>query len=83
MTVVLTTRERETLRPLMASPGRAFSRERILDSLCCAHEDPMNKLVDLYLARLRRKPGGAGEMIETVRGVGCRLRPTAAKDGEA
>jgi DNA-binding response OmpR family regulator len=81
--VVLTARERDMLRLLMTSPGRAFSRERILNSLWSAHEDPMTNIIDVYVARLRRKLGDAGDMIETVRGVGYRLRPTVAEGGEA
>lgn len=72
--VDLTAKERDLLRLLLASPGRVFSRERILNALWSAHEDPMTNVIDVYVARLRRKLGPAGEMIETVRGAGYRLR---------
>lgn len=76
--VALTARERDLLRLLMTSPGRVFSRERILNGVWNAHEDPLTNIIDVYVARLRRKLGAAGEMIETVRGAGYRLRAGAA-----
>ncbi len=76
--VTLTARERDLLRLLMTSPGRVFSRERILSSVWSVNEDPMTNVIDVYVARLRRKLGSAGEMIETVRGAGYRLRPGPA-----
>jgi DNA-binding response OmpR family regulator len=36
-------------------------------------EDPLTNIVDVYVARLRKKLGAAGKAIETVRGIGYRL----------
>lgn len=77
--VDLTVKERGLICLLMSSPGRAFSRERILGALWTANDDPMTNIIDVYVARLRRKLGAAGAMIETVRGTGYRLRRVAER----
>jgi DNA-binding response OmpR family regulator len=80
--VALTPRERAIIRLLMTSPGRAFSRERILNAVWRLNEDPLTNIVDVYVARLRRKLGRHGDLIETIRGAGYRLRERAdAGDG--
>ena len=38
-----------------------------------ANADPLNNVVDVYVGRLRKKLGSAGDAIETVRGAGYRL----------
>lgn len=60
---------------LLASDiGRVHSRERILSYAWGADADPMTNVVDVYVARLRKKidlPGAP--KIVTVRGIGYRL----------
>jgi DNA-binding response OmpR family regulator len=70
----VTAKERELLKLLMSSPGRVFSRERILSSIWSASEDPLTNIVDVYIARLRKKCGEAAPLLETVRGAGYRIR---------
>lgn len=73
--VVLTRKELGILELLMRRPGHVLSRERILSSVWGATEDPLTNVVDVYIARLRKKLddcGGPG-LIETVRGHGYRL----------
>ncbi len=70
----LTAREREILKLFLSKPGRVFSRERILNSVWNASEDPLTNIVDVYVGRLRRKLGRHGEQLQTVRGAGYRLR---------
>ena len=60
----------------MSSPGRVFSRQRILTNVWGIDEDPLTNVVDVYIRRLRSKvddPFGTS-VIETVRGVGYRVR---------
>ena len=60
----------------MSSPGRVFSRQRILTNVWGIDEDPLTNVVDVYIRRLRSKvdePFGTA-LIETVRGVGYRIR---------
>jgi len=58
---------------LLANPDKVYSRERILNAVWGANEDPMTNVVDVYVGRLRKKLGCMGEAIETVRGVGYRF----------
>ncbi len=74
--VRLTTKELALLELLMSAPGRVFSRQRILTNVWGIDEDPLTNVVDVYIRRLRSKidePFGTA-MIETVRGVGYRVR---------
>lgn len=76
--ISLTARELAVLELLMVSPGRLFSRERILASVWGSHEDPLTNVVDVYIRRLRVKIDGGRptSLIQTVRGLGYRLEPT-------
>ncbi len=71
--VALTQRERQILQLLLGAPDRIHSRERILNAVWGSTEDPLTNIVDVYVARLRKKLGPAGKAIETIRGVGYRL----------
>ena len=73
----LTAKEREILRLFLSSPGQVFSRERILNDVWGANADPLNNIVDVYMARLRKKLAERGAMIETIRGAGYRLNDQA------
>jgi DNA-binding response OmpR family regulator len=71
--VDLTAKERELLWFFLSQPSRVFSRERILNAVWGVNEDPLTNVVDVYVARLRRKLGDFGERFRTVRGVGYQL----------
>ena len=70
----LTVKEREILRLFLSKPGRVFSRERILNTVWGANEDPLTNVVDVYVGRLRRKLADHADRLQTVRGAGYRLR---------
>lgn len=72
-TVRLTDKERQILQMLLAGPDRIHSRERIINAVWGSTEGPLTNIVDVYIARLRKKLGTAGQAIETVRGIGYRL----------
>lgn len=74
----LTTREFSLLEQLMRSPGRVLTRIQICEQVWNYHFDPGTNLVDVYVQRLRKKidDGEALKLIETVRGVGYRIKPT-------
>ena len=77
--IKLTAKELTILELLMSAPGRVFSRTRILNQVWGYSEDPLTNVVDVYIARLRRKidtPGRA-PLLETVRGHGYRLKAAA------
>lgn len=73
--IELTAKELAVLELLLSSPGRLFSRERILSNVWGMDMDPMTNVVDVYVGKLRRKidAGRANSLIETVRGLGYRL----------
>ena len=70
----LTRTEFELLRLLLRNPGRAFSRSYLLDTVWGEEYVTGDRSVDNAILRLRRKLGDLGEAIETVWGVGYRLR---------
>jgi len=63
------------LHLLLRSPGRAFSRTYLLDTVWGETYVGGDRSVDNTVLRLRKKLGALGEDIETVWGVGYRLRP--------
>ena len=70
----LTAREFALLEYLLRSPGRVLTRAQILEQVWHYDFDPKTNLVDVYIRRVRKKLGDAGDRIETVRGVGYRVR---------
>lgn len=59
---------------LLRNPGRAFSRTYLLDTVWGENYVSGDRSVDNAVLRLRKKLGPVGEEIETVWGVGYRLR---------
>jgi DNA-binding response OmpR family regulator len=70
--------EFELLHLLLRGPGRAFSRAYLLDTVWGEEYVGGDRAVDNVVLRLRKKLGALGEAIETVWGVGYRLRPPAS-----
>ncbi len=73
--VALTAHEFRLLAAFVDRPGRLLSRGILLDLTILREEEPYERAVDLAVSRLRRKlrASGAGEVIETVRGLGYRF----------
>ena len=69
----LTPKEYELLLLLTSHPGRAFSREFLLQQLWGYDYDGFDRTVDTHMTRLRKKLGPLGEKIVTVWGVGYRF----------
>jgi len=69
----LTPKEFELLAALARDPGAAVTRHRLLAEVWQTSWYGSSKTIDVHVAALRRKLGDAG-WIETVRGVGFRLR---------
>jgi DNA-binding response OmpR family regulator len=69
----LTPKEFELLTALARDPGAALSRQRLLAEVWQTSWYGSSKTIDVHVAALRRKLGDPG-CIETVRGVGFRLR---------
>ena len=70
----LTRREFGLLALLATHPGRAFSREFLLEHVWGYDYDGADRTVDSHIAQVRRKLGAAGAHIATVWGVGYRWK---------
>ena len=70
----LTPTEFKLLLTLAERRGRVQSRALLLEIVWDAAPDIQTRTVDMHVQRLRTKLGAAGELIETVRGFGYRLR---------
>lgn len=73
--VPLTATEFRLLRLLMERSGRVQTRGQLLSDVWGYAEDIDSRTVDTHIRRLRRKLGTEADRIETVIGVGYRLRP--------
>jgi DNA-binding response OmpR family regulator len=71
--VELTPKEFDLLAALARDPGAVVSRRRLLEDVWETSWYGSAKTIDVHVASLRRKLGDPG-LIETVRGVGFRLR---------
>lgn len=69
----LTPKEFDLLALLAGHPGRAFSREFLLERLWGYDYDGFDRTVDTHIVRLRKKLDSEGERIATVWGVGYRF----------
>jgi two-component system alkaline phosphatase synthesis response regulator PhoP len=72
--VALTATEFNLLKALAEKEGRVISREDLLSLARGEEVAVMDRTVDVHVAALRKKLGKYGEMVETVRGVGYRMK---------
>jgi DNA-binding response OmpR family regulator len=83
--IELTAREFSLLERMMRTPGRVFTRTQLLEHVWGYDFDPETNLVDVNIRRLRKKIDDdvTAPLIETVRGVGYRIRkPDANRKAE-
>ena len=71
--VELTSKEFELLQYLMENKGLVMTRNQILCHVWGYDFDGETRTVDVHVRTLRQKLGEAGNLIETVRGVGYRI----------
>lgn len=74
--VTLTHREYDLLQFFLAHPDEVFTRDDLLDQVWGADFLGQQNVVDVYVGYLRNKitTTGASPLIQTVRGVGYKLR---------
>lgn len=72
--VALSATEFAILELLIRSPGRVFTRGQIIDAVRGRDYPVTDRSVDVQILSLRKKLGAGGDSIETVRGVGYRLK---------
>ena len=77
--VDLTPTEFKLLLTLAERRGRVQARGHLLETVWEAAPDIQTRTVDMHVQRLRTKLGAAGDLIETVRGFGYRLKAGAAR----
>ena len=70
----LTPTESKLLLLLAERKGRVQPRNLLLEIVWEAAPDIQTRTVDMHVQRLRAKLGAAGELIETVRGFGYRIK---------
>ncbi len=80
--ISLTMREFDLLAFLIQSPGVVFTREELLQRVWGWDFDGGSRTVDVHVQTVRQKLGVHADMIETVRGVGYRLRRAEKVDRE-
>jgi DNA-binding response OmpR family regulator len=71
----LRAREFDLLVALARDPGVVLSRDALLEGVWGTDFPGETRTVDVHVAEVRKKLGGDGPPIETVRGVGYRLVP--------
>lgn len=74
--VRLTSREFQILEVLIRNAGRVITRGMLLEAVWDYRFDPQTNIVDQHVSRLRQKldEHGASSAIETVRGIGYRMK---------
>jgi two-component system phosphate regulon response regulator PhoB len=77
--IVLTALEFRLLTTLLERRGRVQTRTTLLEDVWGIHADITTRTVDTHVKRLREKLGAAGDYVETIRGVGYRLRAQPAE----
>lgn len=71
--IFLTVKEFDLLSLLLKNRGNVMSREQLLDSVWKIDADIESRTVDVHIKTLRQKLDAAGDLIETIRGVGYKF----------
>ena len=68
-------REFRLLEYLVRHRGQVVTRSMLLEGVWDCHFDPGTNVIDVHVSRLRKKldEGGAGNLVQTVRGTGYRV----------
>lgn len=71
--VALTLKEFQLLCLLLERPGTVFTRDQLLSTVWCYDFDGASRTVDVHVRTLRQKLGAAGNLVQTVRGIGYKI----------
>jgi DNA-binding response OmpR family regulator len=76
--VYLTPKEFKLLETFARFPGRAFTRQELIDRVCGSDYEGFDRTIDFHLGNVRKKLDAAGQSLElpsiqTVYGVGYKL----------
>ncbi len=78
VTVSLTFKEFEMLCLLLENMNIVLTRDQILNRIWGYSFDGESRTVDVHIRTLRQKLGSAGDLIETVRGIGYKIAEVEA-----
>jgi two-component system, OmpR family, response regulator len=79
--VILTATEFGMLRTLMGRPGKVYSRNELMDGAYGCDVVVTDRTIDSHIRRIRKKLSMVGgDPVETVHGIGYRLRARHGKD---
>lgn len=70
----LTPSEFKLLKALMLNQGRVLSRDRLIELVQGEGVSVVDRAIDTHVFGLRKKLGSASDFIETIRGVGYRMK---------
>ncbi|MDR0568335.1 MAG: response regulator transcription factor [Spirochaetaceae bacterium] len=70
----LSATEFSLLRHFLTYPDRVFSRNQLIAAVHGENYPATDRSIDVQILALRKKLGGSGALIETIRGVGYRLK---------
>jgi len=71
--VALTATEFKILYQLASQPGRAFSREQLLNRVVGEGVVVVDRNIDVHIRAVRKKLASCQDMIQTIRGIGYRF----------
>ena len=71
--VELTATEFKLLHQLASQPGRAFTREQLLNRVVGLGVVVVDRNIDVHIRAVRKKLGEASGLVQTIRGVGYRM----------
>ena len=74
----LTPSEFRLLDAMIRQPGRAFSRDELIDAALGEDTVVLERTIDVHIRSLRKKMHESAELVETVRGIGYRFREALA-----
>lgn len=75
----LTNKEFELMKRLLSNPEIVIPRSSLIDEIWGHDFSGESRTLDVHIATLRQKLGEAGDCIETVRGIGYRMRSKQRK----
>lgn len=81
--VRLTAAEFRILELLASHPGRAFTRDEIIEAALGRDVAVTERTVDAHIVGIRKALGDAANLLQTVRSVGYRFEPTTGERGES
>lgn len=68
--MLLTLKEYKLLLKLIATPGRAYTREQLFLEVWNSSSEVQSRTIDMHVSALRKKLGPFGDAISSIRGVG-------------